>query len=316
MWRLVVLLILIAGILPGCSGSPALSEPETVVVTYLEAMEAKDEVAVAACFVREEWARILSEGKDAYSQIDSIVVSGLTTALMSESMTAATVLAEYDWQVTTGGKVESSHQREMVDLINLDGGWLIEGIMIVPESGVEGHSEEFTLDDEVMHLVVATFFSDAHGGFNSGKGTWCDSAGGEPGHYFPTALGIWQDHTLVLNYDELDSLGNPRVDEGTLGTPADTAAIERHAVWMGLIVNAAGSFTPVPGGTSDRAAAAPLAGDVALYLREVSESGGVFNGVPAPGGTYTWVIGADGVSFAAYPRTGGVWYAGFNEEYP
>jgi hypothetical protein len=189
-------------------------------------------------------------------------------------------------------------------------------VLVAVLAACGGSSDDFAIDDEVMWLATATFFSDPHGGFNPDRNAWCDSRVGEPGHYYPTEIGRVGAHTLVLNYDEIDSAGNPRVDDGTLGTPADTAAIERHAVWMGLIVNDAGAFTPVSRGTKDRAAASPLAGDVALYLHAAPESAGVFNGVPAPGGTYTWVIGANGQSFAAYPCTGGIWYAGFNGDYP
>jgi len=314
--RLVVLVLLVGVLTSACGGSAELSEPEKVVVAYLEAMEAKDEVAVAACFVREEWATILSEGKQAYSEIDSIDISGLQTSLMTASSGTATVLADYDWTVSVAGEAESSHQRQMLDLINLNGEWVIQGITIVAEPETDDRSEDFAVDEEVMALVTAIFFSDPHAGFNPERDTWCDSRMSEPGHYFPTARGQHGTHTLVLNYTETDASGNPRVDAGTLGIPADTATIDQHAVWMGLLVNDAGTYAPVPGGTPDRAAAAPLAGEIALYLLGAPDSAGVFNGVPAPGGTYTWVVGADGSSFAAYHGSGGFWYAGFNGQYP
>ena len=279
---------------------------------YLEAVEAMDEVAIAACFVRDQREAMLFISREVYSDTDNIVISDLETTVVLESPAAATVLAEYDWEMTIAGAIQSAHVRQMLDLTEVDGQWLITGIKGVPDYSIlEAASRRFATYDEVMWLATATFFSDPHRGFNVERNTWCDSMVDAAGHYYPTAIGEAAGHTLVLNHDEVDPLGNPRVDDGSLGTPADTATIERHAVWMGLLVHDAASFTPVPGGTKDRGAAAPLAGDGANYLAEPLDSAGVFNGMEAPGGLYSWVIGADGASFAAYSRAGGTWYSGF-----
>ena len=196
-----------------------------------------------------------------------------------------------------------------------------------------GGEQAYTTDEEVIQLAAATFFADAHGGWDDLD----DTDGGNcsqydvtdyadtsnewtnalvmAAHTYPTAIASVNMHVLVLNTAVLDDENNPRVDLDAC-TPAGGAAgladIQAHAIWMGLLVNAPGDHA---GANTDRETVAPLGLENGLYLNEMPESAGTANGAPNPGG-YTWVVGKNGVVFGCYADPTGVWWAGFSGGYP
>jgi len=184
-----------------------------------------------------------------------------------------------------------------------------------------GGAQAFETDQGVIQLATASFYSDVHGGYNNTADTWCDSNfASTTGHYYPTSLSNVGDHVLVLsttNFDR-DNTNNPRVDEA-VNDAAETADITAHAIWMGLLVNWPGDFTAVAGGSTDRDAVSPLQYENGPYLNEIPESamaGDTYNGGPAPGGGYCWIVGKYGAVYGAYQGTDGNWYSGFNGTYP
>jgi hypothetical protein len=85
---------------------------------------------------------------------------------------------------------------------------------------------------------------------------------------------------------------------------------------MGLLVNPPGTHD---GYSSDRGGVAPLISEHGPYIIEIPRSamtGGSYNGVPAPGGGYCWVMGQSGQVFGAYKAADGHWYSGYAGKYP
>jgi hypothetical protein len=195
-------------------------------------------------------------------------------------------------------------------------------------AGEPSEAEAYETDQEVMQLATATFYSDMHGGWDDvnndgaagyGDNVWGAEASDEgPGHYYPTAIALVGGHILTVSTTEFDPANpdNPTI-EGAYG-PATDQEIADHAIWMGLLANPAGEHGS-SGGTADRELVSPLEGETSLYLQDFLESGMTGddrNGVPAPGGSYCWIVGRNGTVYGAYEGGDGHWYAGFSGVYP
>lgn len=176
----------------------------------------------------------------------------------------------------------------------------------------------YETDEEVIQLAVSTFYADVHQG-PSGN-AWENSAG-TAGHWYPTASGA--SSSIETSTSATDN-GNPIlfIDAGSNGydpgEEVSPAQIDAAAVWMGLLVN---DDTGVAGaGETDRADAAPLGSEMALYLQEIPVSamapaGGLdYNG--AGDGGYCWIVGLNGRVFGAYQAADGNWYSGYRGVYP
>lgn len=203
-----------------------------------------------------------------------------------------------------------------------------------------GGNQAYDSDKQTIQTAAASFWGDVHEGPDittaPAAPTWGDNAANEgTGHYFPTSDGAALALVTDLDFEEgdydavllyIDADADQTLD---LGEQATTANISTAAMWMGLLVNTAAA--PVPGGTADRSLAAPWTDENDLYLTEFpNSSSSAYNGNPdTPGGTYTWIVGANGRVYGAYsvtwdpPLTDGVdlpsatyWYAGFSGNYP
>ena len=202
--------------------------------------------------------------------------------------------------------------------------------------------DKFQTDWEVIQLAVSTFVSDLHAGWKDINGddnphnpdTFSDNVWGrttpdtEGGHYFPTAIGVMGRHVLTLSTTQFDPMhtGNALILGAASGEAAYDAEIQLHAIWMGLLVNAAGSGT-TSSGSQDRARVSVLAvWEGQDYLDRIPDSamaGNGYNGAPSPGGSYCWVVGGYnpaerswGQVYGAYKSTDGNWYSGCNGSYP
>jgi len=186
----------------------------------------------------------------------------------------------------------------------------------------------YETDLEVLQLATSTFYSDVHAGWDDvnddDPADYSDNAWGAaasdkgPGHYYPTAIALVGSHTLTLSTTEFDPMNpdNPRIDSAQ-GAATDVE-ISQHAIWMGLLVNYPGEYES-SAGTTDRELVSPLEGETGLYLQDFLESamtGNDRNGGPAPGGSYCWVVGRNGMVYGAYRGDSGQWYSGFNGSYP
>ncbi len=288
-----------------------ISNPKATVTEFLRAQERLDVNAVASCFTVEKRGQWFPE--DFYEGVDSIEFSNIKLTVLSETNTDASVKAEYYYDIKVFGEIEQGHENEIINLTKVGNKWLIYSV-----ADFQNSSESFAIDEETLLLAIATFYSDIHGGFNENLHTWGDSDFGsyDAGHYFPTYLGESSAHSLILNSNVVDAQNNPRVDENTLGVPADDNDINQHAIWMGLVVNKSGEFPPISGGSSKREQVSPLIGEASIYLWEIPESAGVLNGATTSVGSYTWIVGDKGVILGAYKAEDGYWYSGFRGVYP
>jgi len=194
-------------------------------------------------------------------------------------------------------------------------------------------SDDYNTDLQVAQIATAVFYSDVHSGWKDVKGddnpnnasSFNDNVWGRvesdtvPGHYYPTAIAQLSNHILTFSPTTSDSRNsqNPLV-LGSGGHAATESEIQAHAIWMGLLVKAAGSGTQYSG-SLDRGWVSPLQGDTSLYVNNILQSsmaGNSYNGGPEPGGSYCWVVGKNGYVFGVYKSSDGYWYSGFNGTYP
>jgi len=200
-----------------------------------------------------------------------------------------------------------------------------------------GGAQAFKTDNEVIQLSCAAFYSDVHGGFvwtgvdtasrwganNTATANLQDSA-----HYYPTALGAFGRHDIVLGNDTDPDNINNKILEMDTGVAVDDDNIAAAAIWMGLLVNAPGEATGMSAGglgvaQNDRGLVATLPTDTGLYLQTLPKSAmtdgtaSFRNGAPAPGGGYCWIVGKNGTVYGAYLGADATsWYAGFSGAYP
>ncbi len=193
---------------------------------------------------------------------------------------------------------------------------VLAAVVIPNVTGMFGRGAEqaWETDLKTIQTASATFYFDIHVGPDAG--VWGDTDG-VAGHWYPVTAAIAAD--LYVDTSELDSRGNPRVNKGA-GVDAVLADITAGSIWMGLLINAPAAGAAV--GTADRQLAAPQTLEKGPYLNEIPESskaGNAGNGNVAPGGTYYWVVGLNGVISGVYlcTDTGDTnYYAGFGGTYP
>ena len=191
-----------------------------------------------------------------------------------------------------------------------------------------GASQAYETDQETMQMACATFYFDSHLGPDP-DGTW---AGGdtEKLHNYPTPSGEAPSDIVVDVAPITPASGTYQgqtlfevqlVTAGAGALITTTPGIDPAAVWVGLLVNTPG----LPTADNTPGECAPQALEKGPYLNEFPKSSSAAkNGNPTtPGGTYTWIVAANGkvhgVSFIDLDGAGtGVagWYAGFNGTYP
>jgi prepilin-type N-terminal cleavage/methylation domain-containing protein len=187
-----------------------------------------------------------------------------------------------------------------------------------------GGKQAYGTDAEVIQLATSTFFSDVHGGFNANtpvSATWGNSTYPPVSdHYFPTAIGVLNNHYLVLGPTGGDTNNptNARIDIFAGGQAGD-AEIRASSIWMGLLILAPGQNNSAIG-LNTRGNVSVLGNDTGLYLQRMPKSAKAtdyYNGADSPGGGYAWVVGKNGTVFGAYTTDQGTtWYNGFSGSYP
>jgi len=186
-----------------------------------------------------------------------------------------------------------------------------------------GGKQALAADAQTIQLAASTFMNDTHGGWGNGSGVavWGNTTGNTTSHYYPCGLATRYAPYLVLSpsVTDINNSANFRIDRDTIGTQAGLADITASAIWMGLLVNAPGSAVG-PTGTTQRGNVSELEFEEGPYLQTMPRSamaGDTYNGAPAPGGGYCWVIGKTGAVYSAYTFDSGLsWYAGFSGSYP
>jgi prepilin-type N-terminal cleavage/methylation domain-containing protein len=208
-----------------------------------------------------------------------------------------------------------------------------------------GGRQALGTDQQTIQLAVSAFYSDTHEGFDLNAQTFSNGAGGTPAvsyaqwgtsnttaeHFYPCALAslsapgnapfivagpIGNDTrnpaNPVLNRSVI--IGGTAPNGQDSGTHATDQDIANSAIWMGLLVNAPGTWTG--GATSERGNVSVVTTDTGLYLQNVPRSASAaYNGSDPPGGGYTWIVGYGGTVFSAY-KFNNNWYAGYSGAYP
>jgi len=187
-----------------------------------------------------------------------------------------------------------------------------------------GGKQAYNTDAQTIQLATSTFFSDTHAGFDAGATPkWGDSGNLTSDHYYPCGLAAVSSPFLALSTTVTDTPKNPnnfRLDRNTTGTIATTADITASCIWMGLLINAPGTYTFATGTTNRGGNVSVLGNDTGLYLQNMPKSAkalDTYNGANTPGGGYAWVVGLNGNVFGAYtPDSGTTWFNGFSGAYP
>jgi hypothetical protein len=126
-WFKVVLVLalvaLVGGVLIGCSGGG--SGPEDTVRNVFKAMEAKDAEKMASYFTEDISQEMVDEMQTSFDIFDSIKVKNLKTTVASQTDDTATVDYEGDFEIKVFGETSKEHQSDSIDLVKVDGKWLI-----------------------------------------------------------------------------------------------------------------------------------------------------------------------------------------------
>jgi hypothetical protein len=126
-WFKVVLVLtlvaLVGGVVIGCGGGG--SGPEATVQGMFKAMEAKDADKVGSYCTEDIREDVVSTMKFTFALVDSIKITNLKTIVASQTEDAATVDAEWDFEMKAFGETNKEHQSDSIDLVKVDGKWLI-----------------------------------------------------------------------------------------------------------------------------------------------------------------------------------------------
>jgi type IV pilus assembly protein PilA len=211
-----------------------------------------------------------------------------------------------------------------------------------------GGKQAFATDLNTIQLGAAAFYSDVHTGWvgnytttdvpgdagSFGDNVWGDTRAGvvgwewiQPGHYYPTAIAKVANHYLMAGTigGDPNQPNNPVIiiDPDVGSGNATIEDISASAIWMGLLIHAAGDGNFTTGGVTSRYTVSPLAGETDLYLNDYPVSANTassMNGDPDPkstkSGGYTWIVAKNGAVYGVYQAADDQWYAGFSGSYP
>ena len=126
-WFKVVLVLtlvaLVGGVVIGCSGGG--SGPEATVQGMFKAMAAKNADKVGSYCTEDIREDVVSTMKVSFALIDSIKITNLKTTVASQTEDAATIDAEWDFEIKAFGETSKEHQSDSIGLVKVDGKWLI-----------------------------------------------------------------------------------------------------------------------------------------------------------------------------------------------
>lgn len=127
-WFKVVLVLtlvaLVGGVVIGCSGGGT-SGPEAAVQGMFKAIAAKNADKVGSYCTEDFREDTVSAMEFFFSMVDSIKITNMKTSIASQTDDTATVDMEYDMEVKVSGETEKSHESDSIDLVKVDGKWLI-----------------------------------------------------------------------------------------------------------------------------------------------------------------------------------------------
>jgi prepilin-type N-terminal cleavage/methylation domain-containing protein len=214
-----------------------------------------------------------------------------------------------------------------------------------------GGKQALGTDQQTIQLAVSAFYADTHEGYDQ-NGEGYDNTGQINGaspypilaewgtgnttanHYYPCALAALSlpgdapfivADTPLAGQEDVRNPTNQQLFRSTIqngapngqnsGTPVEDWDVAHSAIWMGLLVNAPGTWQG--GATStDYGTVSVNGNDTGLYLQNIPRSASsLYNGATGTGGGYTWIVGYGGSVYSAY-QYNGIWYAGYSGAYP
>ena len=126
-WFKVILVLalagLVGGVVIGCSGGG--SGPEATVKGMFKAMEAKNAEKVGSYCIEDIREDVVSTMEFSFALVDSIKITNLKTTVASQTEDTATIDAEWDFEIKVFGETSKEHQSDSMDLVKVDGKWLI-----------------------------------------------------------------------------------------------------------------------------------------------------------------------------------------------
>ena len=126
-WFKVILVLalaaLVGGVVIGCSGGG--SGPEATVKGMIKAMAAKNADKEGSYCTEDIREDVVSTMKVTFALVDSIKITNLKTTVASQTDDTAIVDAEYDLEMKAFGETNKDHQSDTIDLVKVDGKWLI-----------------------------------------------------------------------------------------------------------------------------------------------------------------------------------------------
>jgi len=114
---------LVGGVVIGCSGGG--SGPEATVKGMFNAMAAKNADKVGSYCTEDIREDVVSTMEASFAILDSIKITNLKTTVASQTDDTAIVDAEYDFEIKAFGETNKDHQSDSIDLVKVDGKWLI-----------------------------------------------------------------------------------------------------------------------------------------------------------------------------------------------
>ena len=117
------LVALVGGVVIGCSGGG--SGPEATVKGMFKAMEAKNAEKVGSYCTEDIREDVVSAMEFTFELVDSIKITNLKTSVASQTEDTATVDVEWDFEIKAFGETSKEHQSDSIDLVKVDGKWLI-----------------------------------------------------------------------------------------------------------------------------------------------------------------------------------------------
>lgn len=119
---LMSLVALVGVMLIGCGAGAG---PEATIDGAMKALEAKDAEKLGSYFIEDIRGEVVFWAEMAFELFDEIEVSNLKMNVVSQTEEKATVEVEYDYEVTAFGETNKDHQSNTIDLVKVDGKWLI-----------------------------------------------------------------------------------------------------------------------------------------------------------------------------------------------
>ncbi len=91
----------------------------------VEAIEAQDAARGATYFIEEVREEATLSMDLVFAIVDNIELSNVEWEVLYETEDRASVEVGIDWEATAFGETRSGHVNEAIDLVNVDGEWLI-----------------------------------------------------------------------------------------------------------------------------------------------------------------------------------------------